>query len=213
MSRTESKKRIIILAGLALALAAALISINSVYALWSDSVSHKNELVADTLSSSITETFEQGSEPQGEVPKSVRFTNGGSCASFLRIAYSETWTAEDGTDSVILSNKVNGHDVADKHFNWADWTDGGDGWYYYNQLLMPGETSSELLDKVTFPDYTGDLADYASADYELYFRMELLQASDSPRTNNSDDVNSASSGSVWGKEATVGSDGSSVTWN
>ena len=211
MSRIKSNKRIVLLAGLILALVVGLVSFGMVYALWQHEITHTNNLVADTMNASIKETFTQGTPPTGEVPKAVAFKNDSSCASFLRIAYSETWTSGSGTDAVILSNKVNGTDVATKNFNWTDWQDGGDGWYYYKKVLEPGKSSSQLLDKVTFPEYTGDLADYADADYQLYFRMELLQASDSPRTLNSDEVNAKSTKDVWGKTATVGNNGV-VTW-
>lgn len=211
MSRIKSNKRIVLLAGLILALVVGLVSFGMVYALWQHEISHTNNLVADSMDASIEETFTQGTAPSGEVSKKVSFKNGSSCASFLRIAYSETWTSGSGDDAVILSNKVKGSDVATKNFNWTDWTYGGDGWYYYKKVLEPGATSSQLLDKVTFPSsYTGDLADYADADYQLYFRMELLQASDSPRTLNSDDVNAESTQAVWGKTATVS--GGAVSW-
>lgn len=200
-----------LLSGLILALAVGMVSFGAVYALWHHEITHTNNLVADSMNASIEETFEPGTPPSGEVPKVVAFKNDSSCASFLRIAYSETWTSGSETDAVILSNKVNGTDVATKNFNWEDWQDGGDGWYYYNKILPPGETSGTVLDKVTFPSYTEDYADYADADYQLYFRMELLQASDSPRTLNSDNVNAASTQAVWGKTATVGNNGA-VTW-
>lgn len=206
-SKTKALKPVLILA-----LAVACISIGCVWAYWNGTLSHKNELVADTVDASIYETsFEQGTPPSGDVAKEVSFKNTGSAAAFLRIAYSECWTSGSGTDAVILSNKVNDTDVATKNFDWSDWQDGGDGWYYYKEVLPPGETSSQLLDKVTFPSYTGVYADYADADYQLYFRMELLQASDSPRTLNSDDVNAASTDTVWGKTANIGS-GGAVTW-
>lgn len=205
-SKTKALKPVLILA-----LAVACISIGCVWAYWNGTLSHKNELVADSMNASIEETFTQGTPPTGEVSKKVKFKNDSSAAAFLRIAYSECWTSGSGTDAVILSNKVNGTDVATKNFDWTDWQNGGDGWYYYKKVLPPGESSSQLLDKVTFPSYTGAYADYADADYQLYFRMELLQASDSPRTLNSDDVNADSTQTVWGKEATIGS-GGAVTW-
>lgn len=37
-------------------------------------------------------------------------------------------------------------------FDAEDWTDGGDGWYYYNHILEPGaSTNSPLHVQLTFP--------------------------------------------------------------
>ena len=111
---------------------------------------------------------------------------------------------------------MNGKDVATK--NWingfgqsgGNWTDGGDGWYYYNKILKPGAATEDILESVTFPDYSGKYKEYEGADYQLYFRMELLQASDSQSTLNSAEVNKNASQTVFGKEATVA--GETVNW-
>lgn len=63
---------------------------------------------------------------------------------------------------------------------------------------------------LTFPDYSGEYKEYEGADYQLYFRMELLQASDSQSTLNSAEVNKNASQTVFGKEATVA--GETVNW-
>lgn len=196
--------------GLIIALIVSCLAMGAVYAYWIENMSLNNEFVADTLEATIEETFTQGTAPSGEVTKKVTFKNNGSAAAFLRVAYSETWTNGSDSDKGILSNKVGNRDVAVKNWNWNDWQDGSDGWYYYKKLLQPGENSSQVLDKVTFPEYTGEYECYEGADYQLYFRMELLQASDSPRTLNSDAVNADSSTTVWGKKATVS--GTSVAW-
>lgn len=208
-------KRIILLGALLLVLVLTLTCFSSVFALWSAKVSQTNKLVADSTEGSIQETFDSQSRPYGEVQKEVSFKNEGSSAVFLRVAYSETWTAGAGDNAVVLANTVTDesgrHSVAD--INWAltDWTDGGDGWLYYKKLLLPGTSTDNIVDKVTFPAvYSGVYAPYADADYDLYFRVEMLQASVSPRTLNSDEVNADSLRTVWGKTATVS--GTNVSW-
>lgn len=191
----------------------ASLSIGTVSALWAEEIVHENKLVADEVKGSIVENFPSPSMT-GDVTKEVSFTNSGTAAAFLRVAYSETWTKKSGSDDVMLNNSVNGTDVATK--NWstaknADWVDGGDGWLYYKKLLNPGETTEKILQSVSFPDYTqDDYKAYKDADYQLYFRMELLQASDSHATLNKDKVNEDSTSTVFGKKATVS--GTNVTW-
>lgn len=194
-----------------------LIVIGVCYAYWTVSLSHQNVLEADTVSGEIAEDFDESSQPSGTVIKDVKFENTGSAAAFLRVAYSESWEyMSDDEDMRLLSNTVNGSDVAVKNWTggFADgsmWERDDDGWYYYKKLLQPGEKTDSVLKSVTFPSYEGELKEYARADYRLYFRMELLQASDSSSTLNSDEVNSDASQNVFGKEATVDAQGN-VTW-
>lgn len=186
----------------------SLLLIASTFAFWTGKINHTNELKADNINAKIEETFEP-SKPVGLVTKEVAFKNASSNASFLRISYAETWEKTEGDNKTLLNNQLNGKDVATK--NWQNgfgenselWTDGGDGWYYYNQVLEPGAETKNILEAVSFPEYSGAYQDYKDADYQLYFRMELLQVSDSQSTLNSDEVNKKASQTVFGKEATV----------
>lgn len=186
----------------------SLLLIASTFAFWTGKINHTNELKADNINAKIEETFEP-SKPVGTVQKEVAFKNDSSNASFLRISYAETWEKTQGDNKTLLNNQLNGKDVATK--NWINgfgenselWTDGGDGWYYYNQVLEPGAETKNILEAVSFPEYSGAYQDYKDADYQLYFRMELLQVSDSQSTLNSDEVNKKASQTVFGKEATV----------
>lgn len=195
----------------------ALLLIGSSLAIWSGKLQQVNELKADTMSAKIEETFVQGAEPTGTVTKQVSFKNDSSCSTFLRVSYAETWETTEGSEQKLLNNQVNGIDVAKK--NWLNgfgensdlWQDGGDGWYYYKRVLQPDAQTETILESVTFPDYTGEYKAYQDADYQLYFRMELLQASDSQSTLNSSEVNKNASQSVFGKTAVV--TGDTVSWN
>ena len=195
----------------------ALLLIGSSLAIWSGKLQQVNELKADAMSAKIEETFVQGAEPTGTVTKKVSFKNDSSCSAFLRVSYAETWTTTEGSEQKLLNNQINGTDVAQK--KWLNgfgqnnnlWQDGGDGWYYYKRVLQPGTKTENILESVTFPNYTGEYKAYQDADYQLYFRMELLQASDSQSTLNSSEVNKNASQSVFGKTAVV--TGDTVSWN
>ena len=192
-----------------------LLLISSTFAYWSGKIEHTNELKADKMNAKIEESFEP-SEPTGTVQKEVSFKNDSSNASFLRVSYAETWEKTEGSEKKLLNNQVDGTDVATKNWkngfaqNSALWTDGGDGWFYYNKVLKPGTETEKILESVTFPEYFGEYKDYEDANYQLYFRMELLQESDSQSTLNSEEVNIKASQTVFGKEATV--NGTTVNW-
>lgn len=193
----------------------ALLLIGSSFAFWTGKIEHTNELKADKINAKIEEAFE-ASEPSGTVQKKVTFKNDSSNASFLRVSYAETWEKSENNNKTLLNNQLNGKDVATKKWkngfaqSTGEWTDGGDGWFYYNKILKPGATTDEILDSVSFPDYSGEYLEYKDADYQLYFRMELLQASDSQSTLNSDEVNKKALQTVFGKEAMV--NGETVVW-
>lgn len=208
--RKFSNKRIGVYIGIL-----ALLVFGMSYAYWSSALSHENVLEADTLTGTIEEEFKSNSQPEGKVTKEVSFRNTGSSAAFLRIAYSESWERDVDGEKVLMSNTVNGIEIADKKWTEdysASWIKGDDGWLYYNKLLEPGQSTRPILQEVVFPKkYTGALAAYGKADYNLYFRMELLQASDSASTLNSSDVNRRASLEVFGKEAVLDSSGK-VLW-
>lgn len=194
----------------------ALLLITTVFAFWSGKMEHTNELKADQIDAKIEEVFDKDSKPTGTVKKEVSFKNNSSNACFLRVAYSETWEKEEEDGNILLNNQVNGTSVATKDWKAGFgetselWTDGGDGWFYYNKILKPGTQTEKILESVSFPNYSGNYKEYENAQYQLYFRMELLQASDSQSTLNSDEVNQKASKTVFGKEAVV--NGDTVSW-
>lgn len=208
------KKAVLFFAG-----CAALLLTGSSFAYWSGELEHTNQLQADEMQAKIIEEFVQGSNPKGFVKKEVSFKNNSTSAAFLRVCYAENWTKESGTDCFLLNNQMNGADVAVKEwkngFGTSDsylWKDGGDGWFYYKKVLKPGEETEKILESVAFPEYSGAYEEYADADYQLYFRMELLQVSDSAFTLNSAQVNEKASEQIFGKTAVIQSDGIAVWW-
>ena len=199
----------------------ALLGIGGTYAWKQWNLSVVNELKSHTTETEITEKFDQGSYTEATKTKEVSFKNTGSSSAFLRMSYEEYWTKQDGTDEIYLSNTVNNKDVAVK--NWAggftpgsagrDWWYGGDGWYYYTKVLASQGSTSKVLTSVTFPDYLNPAyTDYKGADYTLYFKSEVVQASDGPGTLNSAEVNADATSTLFGMKATVDGQGN-VTWS
>lgn len=170
---------------LPLLLAAAALIVGVTSAAVIHKLTMENPIKTPTVEGSIEEELTNGA-------KKVAFQNKGEADVFLRVAFSETWTAKDGT---ILPNKTKltseanePQSVANPNWLTDDWETGrGDGWYYYKKVL-PGSRSGQpegkrstglLVDEVVFEDLT-EIPDsrYKDAKYELHFVMEIVQASD-----------------------------------
>lgn len=212
----------IILPALALS---GLLAIGGTYAWNQYNLSITNELKADTVKAEVVEETAEGLKPAGEQKKEVKFTNGSGSSVFLRMTYTEYWEKSESEDKRLLSNTVDvagmEKDVATK--NWAtgfspdqttsEWFLGKDGWYYYKKILKPGTSTNLVLESVSFPNYTESIySEYANADYNLYFKSEVVQASDGNSTLNSSEVNSAATNKVFGVTADVDKDKVNVTW-
>ncbi len=139
--------------------------------------------------------------------KKVSFVNNNKASIILRVSYNELWSTVDEENTLtVLNNKVNNTDVVTKEWtnNWLnDFTDGHDGWYYYNKVLNSTE-KVQVLNTITLNEElitnSGDLNTYKNANYELDFNFESTQASEKAVLD------------LWGKTITINNDGS-ITWN
>lgn len=143
----------------------------------------ENPIKTPTVEGSIPENLENGA-------KEVAFVNDGEADVFLRVAFSETWTANDGTilpnETKLNANENETRPVAKPNWKFDNWdTERGDGWYYYENVL-PGSRSGQtshttglIVDGVDF-ETLADIPDtrYRDAHYEIHFVMEMVQASD-----------------------------------
>lgn len=198
-------------------LAAAAIGTTFAWQTWDLSVT--NELRSHITEVKVEEPMFQ---PEKGV-KQVQFKNTGNSSVFLRISFTEYWekVESDGTE-YLLSNKVNGTEMATKHWTdyWVEksnsqWIDGKDGWYYYTQVLKPGKSTELILDGVTFENVTNDNEEYLNANYRLYFKAEVVQCSDSDemKTLNRDPVNKAATSALFGKSPTsIDYETGNITW-
>ncbi len=151
-----------------------------------------NTFRAQPYSTEITDTF---TSPETWIPgtttdKELTVKNTGDVTVAVRLSMEETWTSKKG-DSLSLTID-NGEKAAIINLaNTDDWTYEG-GYYYYNNTLAKGESTSSFIDSVTFNpkavnDYscstsggvisctsTGD--GYDGASYQLVITVETLQA-------------------------------------
>ncbi|MBS6518221.1 MAG: hypothetical protein KH353_08535 [Clostridium sp.] len=181
MYKSRKKKNMIKLSGIAL-LAALTVGIGSTGAVIRHQVNLKNEISTDTVEVEVEEELKDDNPDDWTKPKKVSFKNPGSADVFLRVTYSETWTAEDGT---LLSNKMpdESKDVASKIVNSQNWEyNEADGWYYYKKVLPAGSTTESFMEQVDFSNIDSleeSLKNtYKGAEYEIHFQAEAVQASD-----------------------------------
>lgn len=65
-------------------------------------------------------------------------------------------------------------DLFTLHLNEADWTRMGDGLYYYNKVLQPGETTAPIYDAVALNPKTGNR--YQEAKMKIDVKVYAVQA-------------------------------------
>ena len=132
-------------------------------AYFSDSITIGNEFKTKEYGTSVTEEFVSPDNwtPGTTTEKSVIATNTGKVDEAVRISYTEKWVAVDGTELsgwVDEKGNVTNHEdelatderAAIINFdNESDWTL-SDGYYYYNYKLAPTESTSSLIESVTF---------------------------------------------------------------
>lgn len=153
-------------------------------------MSLENAIHTPTVDTDIVENVENGA-------KVVQFTNEGEADAFIRVAFAESWNYGEVDEKEVLSNLCKDQEgdmvpVAQPDWLWAEgkeveelWTDGGDGWWYYNKVL-PAEgsdrTTEPVLEEVNFDNVSklseADQAKYEEASYDLHFTIEAVQASD-----------------------------------
>ena len=144
------------------------------------------------FSTTVYEVFESPESwtPGTTTPKEVYATNNSEIDTKVRISYTEEWTAADGSTLPIMQD-----DIKTTMINLAntdEWTKDGD-YYYYNEILAPGETTSSFIESVTFniettssfecitDDEDHDICTstgtgYDGATYKLTFKIEIYQA-------------------------------------
>lgn len=152
----------------------ALVALGSVGAVWAWNTHHvelDNVLTSHTVKVEIDEYFPDKTVEVGTKTKQVTFKNTGDGAVFIRYTYAEYWETIDE----LLDGYTN--TVTKNWTNENMWTDGGDGWYYYNYVLAAGD-SVDVLDSVYFKDTIPE-----DADYTLMFQAEAVQASDENELN------------------------------
>ena len=180
-------------------------------AYFSNQATIDNEFKSKEYGTTYTEVFESPDNwlPGDTTNKTIVATNSGQVDEAVRISFTEEWTpANEGSTlngwihaDGTKSNHVTENELAtDERVAVINFTDPSEwtyrnGYYYYNYKLAPGETTSSLIESVTFNsktllddtcttstnegrtvitcDSSGN--DYDDATYTLSFTIESIQ--------------------------------------
>lgn len=125
-----------------------------------------------------TEPFKDltGVMPNTTVTKIAEIKNTGASDAWVRVKVEKNIKLTgDGTPDVSMVQL----DV-----NTTDWTDGGDGYYYYNRALQPGEVTVPIFTSVTFQAAMGN--EYQNAQATVDVLAQAVQTA-----NNGDSAQTA----------------------
>lgn len=105
--------------------------------------------------------------PGDVIDKIVSVTNDGANPIWVRIRLDR---------SILLAGEAADVDfnVLGLDLNDEDWTEGVDGWFYYNEILAPGETTENLFTQVTFPTSLGNA--FMNAEVEIDVLAQGVQS-------------------------------------
>lgn len=181
---------------LCIVLAVVLAGIGVVYAYTGRTTEKTNTIKAQSVSVEVDEEVDSFTYTNGGTnKKEVKFTNTSEAAVFLRVSYTEMMTRVENAEETWLP-----HNDAARTLNWttywtSEWTDGGDGWYYYKKILPKGASTNLVLSSVSIHG----VDEYAQMRYTLWFSAEVVQCSDEIA------VNTAALRDLFDKSATVSS--------
>ncbi len=162
------------------------------YAYFFNSTQLENEFKSKQFGATFNETFESPGDwkPGDTTEKRVFVTNNNDVDMAVRVSFTETWEATDGT---TLSNTQNDESVAIINFsNTRDWIKIGN-YYYYKYRLKKNEATSDFMNSVTFNENVDfsvscttnnnsnisnciySTGDYLGASYTLNITIETIQ--------------------------------------
>ena len=149
----------------------------------------------------VYEVFESpvGWLPGDTTPKNVVATNKGNVDAAVRVSFQEVW--KDGNGNTISLTDSNGKKASiinfgeDFYINWQKSNENGTDYYYYISKLGSNESTSSVIESVTFnPDINGDndhncvtddethtttcssdMGGYSGGQYKLTIKVETVQ--------------------------------------
>ena len=146
VKKLKNKKYLPLIAIVALV---AVAGIGAVIAFGSDKAMFNNNFAVADYKTVAEENFSSPDDwtPCTETPKVATMTNNGNVPVVVRMKIEEWW--RDAADTQDLPLVKDGVTLAEiKTQNESDWELKGDGWYYYKELLAPGQTTTSLLKAV-----------------------------------------------------------------
>lgn len=163
------KKYLYILLTLGMAVAFLVFTINGRGANKDNDVVN-NRLILPTLTGEIEEVFTPGTEIEPGTPKQkdVKITNTGTTPLFVRVMALPKILDPNGT---LLPGGIGDEITVNLS---SDWQDGGDGYYYYKDIVEPGNSTPSLFTSVTLASGLGE--EYDDAEFTIQVKSETITA-------------------------------------
>lgn len=204
MTGKRNRKTIAVIMGLCLVL-----MIGGVYAYFSESSSMNNPFTTPNPSVEIVENFNPADQwlPGEEKRKEVTFNNSGNVESLMRFKVEVWMTDPEGKEVESIPENFYTLNWSNNFNNSPDWnkdfSEDALGYYYYNKVLQPGETTGMTLKSVEFtPDISNDSHGTDYSNYTLHVKVigESIQ------------TNAGAAADEWGMNVVIGEQGN-VTWS
>ncbi|MCF0148275.1 MAG: hypothetical protein HUJ77_07740 [Clostridium sp.] len=156
---------------------ASIYVVGKTFSIFTSKDSIVNKFTTADVTGEVVENFPENEKDwEDPVIKEVKFKNTGTTDAVIRVNFLENWKQYDEEEK-YLSNIIDGEEVTNKIWTaeWStEWTKGNDGWYYYNYILKPEESTKKVLEAVEFKEKFKE--EYKDADYNLTFNMECVNA-------------------------------------
>jgi len=186
LNKYKEKKPFIRAMCLLLLCAVMAIPVSGVYAFREQTTAFENRFPMGSYEVELLEEFMPNETwVPGEMQSKEAFIqNTGSLSAFVRIKFEEQWEDMNGNleyagETIIKEWAKSGLFTTEGKVNSEYWTfNPNDGYYYYNDILEPGE-SVEILKSIQFASSVTNMTDgfnYANAEYRLTFTEDDLLA-------------------------------------
>ncbi|MEO1769639.1 hypothetical protein [Candidatus Enterococcus ferrettii] len=151
-----------------------------VYAAMTTQDRKENDFQVGQVETQLLEDFDGATEIELDesIEKEVLIKNTGTIKQFIRVMVMPEVRApvEGDTNQQVLPLIID-RDLFLEGMATADWTDGGDGYYYYTDgAVEPNDSTSKLFESIRLSDSLAD--QYHQTDFSIYLKVETINCAE-----------------------------------
>ncbi|GAA0070422.1 BsaA family SipW-dependent biofilm matrix protein [Clostridium sardiniense] len=153
-------------------------------AYFSSKESKKNKFTIGSISTEINENFDKDSAKDvsrnEEIKKVVSIKNTGKNPVIVRVIINPQWDEEKDENGKVTKLTTSASNQVQLNFSntWKeDWIKDNDGYYYYNKILNPGESTSDLLKSISLKNNISqeDIESFKNRNFSVNVSSEAIQ--------------------------------------
>lgn len=155
-----------------------LLSSGITYASWKSQGETVNKISMASVKGQIVEEYDQNQivYPNATVDKIVQIKNTGTVDALPRVKIEKVWGDSRDENGKLLTDPDLNTDNIEITFNTEKWTyNSADGYFYYTEVLKPGDITDSLFDSFTVNGEDTD-GEYKNKQADIIVNMELIQA-------------------------------------